>query len=186
MSTFVLNGVTYAPVEAVPFAAAPPSVAVAAPAAGAPAPGECFNCRKPGHLARDCPLPQQPRAFVAGCSSCGQVGHGKPTCPKLRRERRGEICGLCTSVRRTLQRLEDNGNITADVREELRSEFAALLDALGHPFDHYKTERECICFTEHPYAKFATAKDYEAAEKKRARYEEEADKKKKRMEQTNK
>ena len=38
----------------------------------------CFNCKKPGHQLRGCPMP---RATSRKCFNCGQTGHMRAQCP---------------------------------------------------------------------------------------------------------
>ncbi|GJS70130.1 putative reverse transcriptase domain-containing protein [Tanacetum coccineum] len=54
----------------------------------------CFNCNRPGHLARDCkgvPRNVNPvnarNPTVRACYECGSTDHVRPTCPRLNRAR---------------------------------------------------------------------------------------------------
>ncbi|XP_071695347.1 uncharacterized protein [Rutidosis leptorrhynchoides] len=46
----------------------------------------CTNCKKTGHLAKNCRLPaaitSAAKAYVPTCYGCGEKGHIKPNCPK--------------------------------------------------------------------------------------------------------
>ena len=41
---------------------------------------QCFNCRKHGHVRKDCPKPKRRR-----CKTCGEQGHRRGTCPYRKR-----------------------------------------------------------------------------------------------------
>ena len=41
---------------------------------------QCFNCKKHGHVRKDCPKPKR-----RGCKTCGDQGHKKGTCPYRKR-----------------------------------------------------------------------------------------------------
>ena len=41
---------------------------------------QCFNCKKHGHVQKDCTKPKR-----RGCKTCGDQGHKKGTCPYRRR-----------------------------------------------------------------------------------------------------
>ncbi|GJR29555.1 putative reverse transcriptase domain-containing protein [Tanacetum coccineum] len=56
----------------------------------------CYNCQRPGHMARDCRAPVRhaepiravrPRNGQRACYECGSLDHLRPNCPKWNRER---------------------------------------------------------------------------------------------------
>eukprot|EP00697_Spironema_sp_BW2_P013001 gnl/Spiro4/29725_TR14599_c0_g1_i1.p1 gnl/Spiro4/29725_TR14599_c0_g1~~gnl/Spiro4/29725_TR14599_c0_g1_i1.p1 ORF type:complete len:1590 (-),score=337.19 gnl/Spiro4/29725_TR14599_c0_g1_i1:22-4635(-) len=62
----------------------PPATA----AAKSPAPSDpiCYNCKRPGHLARSCPVSSRPPS--GPCTRCNQVGHWSSQCPTITHDER--------------------------------------------------------------------------------------------------
>ena len=61
---------------------------------------QCFNCKKHGHVRKDCTKPKR-----RGCKTCGDQGHRKGTCPY---RKQGKVEVFVT--REVMREIEDPGN----------------------------------------------------------------------------
>ncbi|GJS16141.1 putative reverse transcriptase domain-containing protein [Tanacetum coccineum] len=84
---------------------------------------KCTNCKKVGHMARDCKTTiaaQTPRAPVANqrvatCFGCGGHGHYKSDCPKLKNQNRGNNAANNDARRRDYALGGGDGNPDSNV-----------------------------------------------------------------------
>ncbi|GKB57395.1 putative reverse transcriptase domain-containing protein, partial [Tanacetum coccineum] len=112
----------------------------------------CGNCKRVGHMTRDCKVtvtPNTQRAPVKNqsgivCYECGRPGHFRKDCPKLRNQNRGKKNGKILKTRLKVTKLqqglmpleeEEQTPIPTSSREFWSSTFSALLDVAPSTLD---------------------------------------------------